>query len=371
MFGYSARGGVERPIVDRGLTNENREVQLPMSVSEATFPRPVCEITATLIDLYRHQNQPEVAELIASANAYLEVTDFDNWNGGTRTWALRLDVPVPLFASVYPRLSEIETSITERLRYLARLCPNDPIGDVTVSPLAPGVVRATPQLVPSESDVSHIWRDRPFRLFLSHVSSHRVAVSELKLELAMYGIAAFVAHEDIEPSREWQMEIELALRSMHALAALFTPDFHGSFWTDQEVGWALGRGVLALPIKLGTGPYGLAGKVQAVPGDLEHPKPLAKSIATALLGNPKTRAEMKRALVHAFADSDCYATAKILAELVIAVTDFADEQKAALHKACSENGQVRGARGVSEAIRQTFGEPPATTDPTLDTTVPL
>ena len=31
---------------------------------------------------------------------------------------------------------------------------------------------------------------------------------------------------------------------MHVLVALLTPDFHESKWTDQEVGFAIGKGVL-------------------------------------------------------------------------------------------------------------------------------
>ena len=31
--------------------------------------------------------------------------NYDNWNGGTYTWALRLEVPVPLYATLEPRLA--------------------------------------------------------------------------------------------------------------------------------------------------------------------------------------------------------------------------------------------------------------------------
>jgi hypothetical protein len=58
--------------------------------------------------------------------------------------------------------------------------------------------------------------------------------------------------------------IERALRTCHALAAYVTPDFHGSWWTDQEVGWALGRGVPVIPISVGVQPYGFIGAIQAI-----------------------------------------------------------------------------------------------------------
>ena len=195
-------------------------------------------------------------------------------------------------------------------------------------------------------------------LFLSHVSKHKVAVSKLKDELALHGIAAFVAHEDIEPSLQWRDEIELGLRSMHALAALITPDFHSSAWTDQEIGWALGRGVLVVPVRLGVDPYGFAGKVQAITGNLDRLEVLAAPILKSLLTNPQTHGEMRRALVAAFCDADSYSMALTLRDHIIELTDFTEEEKTAFRKACTENDQVSGAYGVSTAIYKVFGKPP-------------
>ena len=128
------------------------------------------------------------------------------------------------------------------------------------------------RIAPADTEVRRLWPDKRFRLFLSHVSKHKLAVSKLKDELELFGISAFVAHEAIKPNLEWLREIELALRSRHALLALVTPDFHASVWTDQEIGWAFGRGVLVVPVRLGVDPYGFAGKAQGISGVLEKPK---------------------------------------------------------------------------------------------------
>lgn len=98
---------------------------------------------------------------------------------------------------------------------------------------------------------SRFWLTNHFRLFISHLSEHKVKMSQLQGVLKEYGISAFVAHEDIEPTKEWQNEIEKALFSMDALTAVLTPDFDKSRWTDQEVGVAVGRGVLVIPIRKG------------------------------------------------------------------------------------------------------------------------
>ena len=92
-------------------------------------------------------------------------------------------------------------------------------------------------------DVARLWRDGHLRLFISHKAGHKKEVGKLKGYLAEYGISCFVAHVDIEPTKEWQDEIEKALFSMHALLALLTSDFPDSKWTDQEVGIAVGRHV--------------------------------------------------------------------------------------------------------------------------------
>jgi len=82
----------------------------------------------------------------------------------------------------------------------------------------------------------------------------------LKERLQLLGVSCFVAHEDIHPGHEWQDEIENALASMDGFAALLTEGFHDSAWTDQEVGYALARGVPMIAVRLGRDPYGFIGK---------------------------------------------------------------------------------------------------------------
>lgn len=66
------------------------------------------------------------------------------------------------------------------------------------------------------------WSEQDARLFLSHLAKMKEETKALKDELAEYGISAFVAHEDIEPTKEWQSEIESALSTMDGLVALLS-----------------------------------------------------------------------------------------------------------------------------------------------------
>lgn len=58
------------------------------------------------------------------------------------------------------------------------------------------------------------WTDGYVRLFVSHLSSNKSRMSALKASLSHWGICAFIAHEDIEASREWRDEVEAGLESM-------------------------------------------------------------------------------------------------------------------------------------------------------------
>jgi hypothetical protein len=321
------------------------------------FPKPVEGVVATLVDIYRHQGQSDIVEILESASARFELTDQDAWNGGTYTYALMLDIPVPLFAGVESKLLEVEKGICAKASTICRDLSNDHIGSVTITPLTSKSASIGPRPKPADAEVRHIWEDGFFRLFLSHVSAHKLAAAKLKSELQIRGISGFVAHEDITPSLEWQSEIELALRSMHALAALLTPDFHPSNWTDQEVGFALGKGVLVVPVRLGCDPHGFIGKVQGLSGSLDQPARLASLLSNILLNHPLTHRHMRRGLASAFAAARSYSDAISLSKVISTVKDFTADEKAVIQSACKENDQVFTPSGVVPRVCSAIGVP--------------
>jgi len=144
---------------------------------------------------------------------------------------------------------------------------------------------------------SKFWQPNHFRLFLTHLSTFKVKTAQLQNTLKEYGISSFVAHKDIEPTKEWQDEIEKALFSMDALAVILTPKFNESKWTDQEVGVAVGRGVLIIPIRKGMDPYGFIGKYQGMQGEGKTIRQVADSVFRILSNHPKTKEKIAGALV--------------------------------------------------------------------------
>lgn len=143
---------------------------------------------------------------------------------------------------------------------------------------------------------STYWKTNHFRLFLSHLSSFKETTSQLQEALKAYGISSFVAHEDIDPTREWQDEIEKALFSMDALAAILTPKFNESNWTDQEVGVAIGRDILIISIRRGMDPYGFIGKYQGLQTKGKTVAQVAESLFKVIANHPKTKEMMAKSL---------------------------------------------------------------------------
>jgi hypothetical protein len=116
----------------------------------------------------------------------------------------------------------------------------------------------------NDSDPGHddLWNPGLIRAFLSHLAIHRDVASRLSTELRNHGIDAFVAHEDVTVTREWQTEIERALTSAEVFVALTHPESSGSIWIQQEIGWALGRQLPIFIVRLGEDPLGFPTKFQ-------------------------------------------------------------------------------------------------------------
>jgi len=144
---------------------------------------------------------------------------------------------------------------------------------------------------------SKFWEPNHFKLFLSHVSSFRATTAKLRISLRKFAISGFVAHEDIEPTEEWQDEIEAALFSMDAVAALVTPKFVESKWADQEVGIAIGRGSMVIPVMREAVPHGFIGKFQGVNGKGKSILHVATKIFEVLINSSQTRSRLLTRLV--------------------------------------------------------------------------
>ena len=130
-----------------------------------------------------------------------------------------------------------------------------------------------------------IWKPGMVKLFISHRDTHKGKANELARALEPYGLSSFVAHDTIEPMTQWQAEIRKGLETMDIMLAFVTDDFHESPWTNQEIGFALGRDIPVLALKLQqTDPGGFLGHEQALRGSLDAPAESARDVCRLVDG---------------------------------------------------------------------------------------
>ena len=230
---------------------------------DATFSLPdeIERCLSTLWKMYEKKGQTQLEKIIVNARARTEVGTRDNWNGGTYGHTLHLMMPASVFPSSVKEKTEIEINILNDINKIHHV-PNEFIEAVFLEMEAindidwrkeSGLQIPAKRIVPF-STTDRIWGKNGYRVFLTHKAEVRKETAALKDKLKLYGISCFVAHEDIHPTKEWQNEIENALSSMDALIALMTEGYHDSDWTDQEIGFAFGRGVPIISVRLGKDP---------------------------------------------------------------------------------------------------------------------
>lgn len=248
----------------------------------------------TVAELLREEKHTDAYRIFTGGDVDSFVIDHDDWNGGMDFYAVEIMVDVKTYVALRNRgiVEEVCSQIAEAF--------NDSMNNTSDS------VRGV-SLTPSSTttfderkitEPSSYWKVGYYKVFISHLSKYKSSASNLKLMLEPYGISAFVAHEDIKPTKEWEVEIEKALFSMNALCAILTPDFNKSSWCDQECGYAFGRNVLTIPIDKGQLPYGMFGKIQAVKSEGKNAQQIADSVFNAIVDNDKSRAEYTHTLMN-------------------------------------------------------------------------
>ena len=197
--------------------------------------------------------------------------------------------------------------------------------------------------------IPSLWPEGALRAFVSHTHHSKELAGKLQSKLQEYGISCFVAHENIEPLKDWDDELMRALKSMHVLIALVTSHFQESPWTDQEVGIAIGREVPVVPVHLGVDPYGFVGRIQALKQNPqgEHIGALASNMFRLFLKHENITLSScaKDAYVRAVSEASSYARANNLADFLKSLDTLTPAQAKGLVDAFNDNGQVYGSYG--------------------------
>ncbi|MDO8270433.1 MAG: toll/interleukin-1 receptor domain-containing protein [Gammaproteobacteria bacterium] len=165
-------------------------------------------------------------------------------------------------------------------------------------------LKVRPQLNP---DLLPIWRQGHIRLFVSHRDEFKASANLLAAELEEYGISSFVAHDTIQPMTSWKGEIIKGLETMEIMLAFITDNFQDSVWTNQEIGFALGRNIPVVSLKLQSDdPTGFIGERQALKGKLEDVVSSIPELYKLLAENLGHQSRLQSGLITAFVSSRSY-----------------------------------------------------------------
>lgn len=324
--------------------------------SNFELPKNIEHYLAVLSKLYAQDGNRQVQEVIVNAQIRVhEEWDYDNWNGGTYGHALFLAVPELLFLNSLKQKDNIESKITADLNKLHNF-QNEHISAVFLEMEAAvdhewrkesGLLMVGKRAVPPDA-TKRIWGDDGFRVFLSHKSEVKKETAVLKDGLRLFGISCFVAHEDIHPTKAWQDEIENALSSMDGFVALMTDGFHDSNWTDQEVGFAVARGVPIIAVRLGKDPYGFIGKFQALSSTWLT---VVEDIVKILISND----QVFNGYVQALCACPSFDAGNALARILPSIEKLNVSQIDALVDAYNNNGELRGSFGFTGTRSTMYG----------------
>ncbi len=287
-------------------------------MAEYDLPRRLSTYRLRLHAHYSNGDNTLLRDLIGSSHAYVvEETSYDNWNGGTNGHDVLLFLPMEELSKVdINKIDSVTQQICEDLNKLSASVENEFFTKVHLELFDENdenCQRAKPlQFRPGpDPDSLSMWKQGMVRLFISHRDGHKEKANELAEALEPYGISSFVAHDSIEPMTIWQTEILRGLETMEIMLAFVTDDFHKSIWTNQETGFALGRNVPIMSLKLqDQDPSGFIGKQQALKCnyyDVTAAAPRIYRLLAEKLGNGE---RLQTSLIRAFLSSPDFSETK-------------------------------------------------------------
>ncbi|MEM6858306.1 MAG: toll/interleukin-1 receptor domain-containing protein [Pseudomonadota bacterium] len=139
-----------------------------------------------------------------------------------------------------------------------------------------------------------VWSETDkFRVFISHISEDKDRAHRLREALSAYNVSSFVAHDNIEPTLDWQVQIERALHSMDAFVSIHTKGYSKSFWCQQETGFAFGNQTKVIALRMGEDPTGFASKHQAISRGTKRAEDVAAEIEKLLRADDRTKAKFE------------------------------------------------------------------------------
>ncbi|MDE2404901.1 MAG: toll/interleukin-1 receptor domain-containing protein [Sphingomonadales bacterium] len=275
------------------------------------LPSKLPQYLVRLHGAFEQKGQTHLSRAIAASHFYVrEGEASDNWNGGRNGHGVVLFVPLSEMSRIdVDDQDDVADQIRERLNKMANAIDDEWFNSVSFELFDKSddeCRRARPfsPHPPVNPDAVEFWKPGHARVFISHRDLRKKEARELSDALEDYGISCFVAHDTIQPMSEWRAEIMKGLQTMEVMLVFLTDDFTESMWCHQEVGFALGKGIPIISLKLGKiDPPGFISHVQALRGQIDEPLKAAKNLFL-LIGKALHRQErLQEVLVTSFTAS--------------------------------------------------------------------
>ncbi|HXR17316.1 MAG TPA: toll/interleukin-1 receptor domain-containing protein [Terriglobales bacterium] len=193
------------------------------------------------------------------------------------------------------------------------------------------------------------------KVFVSYHHNARKTAGRVKDSLTVLGMDVFLAHEDLEPSSEWQQDILRALKKCDVFIPLLTRSFHSSLWTDQETGIAVARGKVILPLRFSVLPYGFIGKFQALKAQKDLQGTCWK-IAANLASKPAFKEAVTEGVITAFLQSSNFEESARRAKVLPKFEPFSAADLNRIVQGSAKNSQIFGGWAARDCVRKLIRE---------------
>ncbi len=241
--------------------------------------------------------------------------------------------------SAYKKFSELSQHIYPSIPFVTRKHAAEQL-DVLIRQLIAEYKRG---LIFIQKSKNKTYSDKidKIKIFLSYSTKNKIGAGQIKTWLTDFGFKVFLAHEDIEPSLEWQNVIIQNLKECHVFIPVITKYFYESRWTDQESGMAyvLDKLIISVSVDRNT-PQGFLGKFQSLKLDKKDIHNSCTQIVKTIMKNPKFSPIILDLLIKFLPKSKSYASAGWKSKLLGEYKNFSKDQINLIFKAAIENNQI-------------------------------
>ncbi|MEM0139662.1 MAG: toll/interleukin-1 receptor domain-containing protein [Ferroplasma sp.] len=204
------------------------------------------------------------------------------------------------------------------------------------------------------------------KVFLSYSSKDREIVSIINEGLKNLGLMSFMAHEDIQPSEEWQGRILSELKAHDIFIPVLTKNFFDSEWTNQETGAAVTQSSFIIPISIAFDnedwetPRGFIGKYQSLKIriksqdyriNLENVSAqIQNEICQIMIKKDSFKERLRNCFVNSLVNSNSYAESNAKVDLIKMLEPFNVKQLRIISFGYLLNDQIRNANSLASKI---------------------